>query len=72
MNYGCIIFDFRDSYTLFEHNIIIEFDKNANSFYDNIMITPNSHKVSLATIGVCVFCASASVDALLISTRRKK
>ena len=43
-----------------------EFDKNANSIYDDVVSTLPSHKVSLATIGVCVFCASASVDALFI------
>ena len=66
MNDGCTIFIYRDGYTLFEHNIIVEFDKNANSIYDDIMVTPISRKVSLATIGVCVFCAVASVAALFI------
>ena len=50
-----------DNYTLFRHNYIIEFDKNANSIYV-IVVTPISRKVSLATIGVCVFCAVASLD----------
>ncbi len=31
-----------------------------------IMVTPISRKVSLATIGVCVFCALASVGALFV------
>ena len=64
MNLGCIL-SFRDNYTLFRHNYIIEFDKNANSIYV-IVVTPISRKVSLATIGVCVFCAVASVAALFI------
>jgi hypothetical protein len=50
---GCIIF-FRDNYTLFCHNYITEFVKNADSIYV-IVVTPFSRKVSLATIGVCVF-----------------
>ena len=45
-----------DNYTLFCHNYIIEFVKNANSIYV-IVVTPFSRKVSLATIGVCVFSA---------------
>ncbi len=45
------------------HTIIIEFVKNASSFYVSV-VTPISHKVSLATIGVCVFCAFTSVGAL--------
>ena len=48
---------YRDSSAHFEHNIIIEFDKNANFIYDDIVVNPFSRKVSLATIGVCVFCA---------------
>ena len=47
---------YRDSYTLFRHNYIIEFVKNADSIYV-IVVTPFSRKVSLATIGVCVFSA---------------
>ena len=39
---------------LFCHNYIKEFDKNANSI-NIIVVTLNSYKVSLATIGVCVF-----------------
>ena len=44
-----------------------EFDKNANS--NDVCIgalRPISHSVSLATIGVCVFCAVTSVAALFI------
>ncbi len=45
-----------DNYTLFCHNYITEFVKNANSIYV-IVVTPFSRKVSLATTGVCVFSA---------------
>ena len=45
-----------DSHALFLPQLHIEFDKNANSTYV-IVVTPFSRKVSLATIGVCVFCA---------------
>ena len=42
-----------------------EFDKNANSGDCMLcVLRPISHSVSLATIGVCVFCAAASVAAL--------
>ena len=54
----------------FVHNNFIEFDKNANSIYV-IVVTLISHKVSLATIGVCVFCAVTSVAALFIFIDRK-
>ena len=54
-----------DNYTLFCHNYITEFVKNADSIYV-IVVTPFSRKVSLATIGVCVFSAVASVAALFI------
>ena len=47
---------YRDNYTLFRHNYITEFVKNADSIYV-IVVTPFSRKVSLATIGVCVFSA---------------
>lgn len=40
-----------------------EFDKNANSIMTGKVKT-TLHKISLAIIGVCVFCASTSVDAL--------
>ena len=40
----------------FRHNYITEFVKNADSIYV-IVVTPFSRKVSLATIGVCVFSA---------------
>ena len=40
----------------FCHNYITEFVKNADSIYV-IVVTPFSRKVSLATIGVCVFSA---------------
>ena len=55
---------------IFCHNYSIEFDKNANSFYV-IVVTPFSRKVSLATIGVCVFCALASVGALFYFEQQK-
>ena len=48
---------------IFCHNDIVEFDKKANSYLCHCGCT-RSHKVSLATIGVCVFCALASVGAL--------
>ena len=48
---------YRDNYTLFCHNYITEFVKNADSIYA-IVVTPFSRKVSLATIGVCVFSAA--------------
>ena len=57
-----------DNYTLFCHNYVAEFVKNANSIYV-IVVTPFSRKVSLATIGVCVFCAVASVAALFVFGR---
>ena len=60
---------YRDNYTLFRHNYITEFVKNADSIYV-IVVTPFSRKVSLATIGVCVFCATASVVALFISIQK--
>ena len=44
-----------------------EFDKNANSGDCMLcVLRPISHSVSLATIGVCVFCAVTSVAALFI------
>ena len=55
--YGIIIFFFQKSF--------YEFDKNADSIYGFWYYT-YSHKVSLATIGVCVFCAAASVVALFV------
>ena len=42
-----------------------EFDKNADSIYV-VVVTPISRKVSLATIGVCVFYALTSVGAFFI------
>ena len=54
-----------DNYTLFCHNYITEFVKNADSIYV-IVVTPFSRKVSLATIGVCVFVRFTSVAALFV------
>ena len=47
-----------------------EFDKNANSI--NVGITMLVILISLATIGVCVFCAATSVAALFILERGEK
>lgn len=49
----------------FTHIYIVEFDKNANSNYVGMCLI-TVHKISLATIGVCVFYASASVGAFFI------
>ncbi len=46
--------------------IMIEFDKNANSIRDLCKTVLAWYPFSLATIGVCVFCAFASVDALFV------
>ena len=67
---GCI-FSFYGIITLIFDNACIsriEFDKNANStlICNMVRLRPISHSVSLATIGVCVFCASASVGALFV------
>ena len=43
----------------------LEFDKNANSI-DVSTYKCFSYRYSLATIGVCVFCATASVVALFL------
>ena len=48
----------------FGYALIIEFDKNANSIYESVGYALLHIKVCLATIGVCVFCALASVGAL--------
>ena len=48
---------------IFAHTNSVEFDKNADSVYVGVFILI-SHKVSLATVGVCVFCAFTSVGAL--------
>ncbi len=66
MKDGCIIFLW-DNYALFCHNYITEFVKNADSIYV-IVVTPFSRKVSLATIGVCVFVRFTSVAALFVFT----
>ena len=55
---------------IFAHTNNIEFDKNADSIYVGVFI-PVSHKVSLATIGVCVFSAFTSVDALFYFAENK-
>ena len=51
----------------------LEFDKNANSGDCRLcaFLRPISHSVSLATIGVCVFCAVTSVAALFYFTEEK-
>ena len=59
-----VIFFLRELYP-FSSCLHIEFGKNANSIYVSA-VTLISRKVSLATIGVCVFCALASVGALFI------
>ena len=44
-----------------------EFDKNANSGDCMLcVLRPISHSVSLATIGVCVFCAVTSIATLFV------
>ena len=48
----------------FEEHSYCEFDKNANSNCMNVQT--HFIRTSLATIGVCVFCAAASVVALFI------
>ena len=64
---------FGDSHTLFARNTVIcIFDKNANSIYDDVVSTLPSHKVSLSTVGVCVFYASASVGAFFLQMSAKK
>ena len=52
------------SCAVFENTRIIEFDKNANSFYASIKLI--MRRISLATIGVCIFYAAASVVAFFI------
>lgn len=49
----------------FRNYIIIKFVKNANSC-DIITVFPVFHIIGLATVGVCVFSASASADALFL------
>ena len=57
---------YRDSYTLFKHNIIIEFDKMQIPFMMILWLHLFSRKVSLAQSEFAFFGALTAVDALFI------
>lgn len=63
--FGCI-FLFGEYYAWFCIHKQYEFDKNADSIIVCVSLCTLFTWVSLATTGVCVFCASASVGAFFV------